>query len=284
MQCIAGGIVAAARRFDAGFKIAQAGGFRFQPGDGLLDVARQPFTLIARLIAFVEPEQVLPARQLDMQFVILLRHFGLAFQLLDLMTQFVADVLDAVDILAGIGEPVLGLPATLLVLCHSGRFLEEEAQLLRLGLDDAGNHALLNDGVGARPQAGAHEQVDHVAPANMQVVDEVGRLAIAVEHALDCDLGVLRPLSAGATLAVVEVQLDAGATDGLALARAVEDDVLHGFAAQGSGLGFTQHPAHGVDHIGFAAAVGADHTNQLPGNQDGGRVDKGLEPGKFQLG
>jgi hypothetical protein len=219
-----------------------------------------------------------------MQLVVLLRHLGLAFQLLDLVAQLVADVLDAGDVLAGVGEAVLGLAAALLVLGDAGRLLEEEAQLLGLGLDDARDHALLDDGVGARPQAGAHEEVDHVAPADVQVVDVVGGLAVAVEHALDGDLGVLRPLAAGAALAVVEMQLDAGAADGLPLAGTVEDDVLHGFAAQGGGLGFAQHPAHGIDHVGFAAAVGADHAHQLAGRQYGGRVDKGLEPGKFQLG
>jgi hypothetical protein len=38
--------------------------------------------------------------------VVLLRHLGLAFQLLDLVAQFVADVLDTGDVLAGVGEPI----------------------------------------------------------------------------------------------------------------------------------------------------------------------------------
>jgi len=284
MQRIAGRIVGAARRLDAGFQVAQAGRLGLQPGDGLLDVARQLLALVARFVALVEPEQVLPARQLLMQFAVLPGHLGLSLQLDDLVAQLVADVLDPGEVLAGVGEAVLGLAAALLVFGDAGRLLEEEAQLLGLGLDDARDHALLDDGVGARTQAGAHEKVDHVAPAHVHIVDVVGRLAVAVEHALDGDLGILRPLAAGAALGIVEMQLDAGAADGLALAGAVEDDVLHGLAAQGGGLGLAEHPAHGVDHVGFAAAVGADHAHELARRQDGGRVDEGLEPGKFQLG
>ena len=51
----------------------------------------------------------------------------------------------------------------------------------------------------------------HVAAADVQVVDVVAGVAVALEHALDRDLGVLRPLAGGAALGVVEEQLDAGA-------------------------------------------------------------------------
>jgi hypothetical protein len=102
------------------------------------------------------------------------------------------------------------LAPALLVLGHPGGFLEEDPQLLRARLDDARDHALADDGVGARPEAGAEEQVDHVAPAHVQVVDVVVGVAFAVEHALDRDFGVLRPLAGGTALGVVEEQLDAG--------------------------------------------------------------------------
>jgi hypothetical protein len=89
---------------------------------------------------------------------------------------------------------------------------------------------------------------------------------------------------AGAALAVVEMQLDAGAADfGLPLAGAVEDHVLHRLAAQGGGLGLAQHPAHGIDHVGFAAAVGADHADQLAGVKHGGGSTKVLNPASFSL-
>jgi len=44
---------------------------------------------------------------------------------------------------------------------------------------------------------------------------------------------------------------------GAAVDGAVEDDVGHVLAAQMAGGALPQHPAHGVDDVGFAAAVGA---------------------------
>ena len=63
---------------------------------------------------------------------------------------------------------VLGLAAALLVLGDARGLLEEHAQLLGLGLDDARDHALLDDRVGARPEARAEEDVGDVAPAHVR--------------------------------------------------------------------------------------------------------------------
>ena len=120
---------------------------------------------------------------------------------LELVAQFQADVLDARQVLARIRQAPFGLLAPLLVLGHAGGFLEEDAQLLGLGLDDARDHPLLDDRVGARPEARAEEQVVDVAAADRNVVDVVRGVAVARQHALDRDLRVLAPLAADATLA-----------------------------------------------------------------------------------
>ena len=103
MQRVAGGVMGAARRFDTSLQVAQTGSLGFKLDPCLLNIAGQLLALVARLVALEEPEQVLPARQLAMQFVVLLRHLGLSFQLLDLLTQFVAYVLDPGQVLAGVG-------------------------------------------------------------------------------------------------------------------------------------------------------------------------------------
>ena len=123
-----------------------------------------------------------------------------------------------------------------------------------------------------------------IAPADVDVVDEVrGRLAVAQQHALDRDLGVARPLASRASQAVVEQQFDAGAVHRLALARAVEQDILHGVPAQVARGGFPQHPAHGVDDVGLAAAVGADDAYQLSGDGDMSGVYERLEACQIDL-
>src|SRR5439155_3328373 len=168
------------------------------------------------------------------------------------------DVLDTRQVIPGVAQAAFGLLAPFAVFGHARRFFEEHAQLLGSGLDHAADHPLLDDRVGARSQAGAQEQVVNIAAADGNVIDVVGRIAVASKHALERQLGVTAPLAADPALAVVEEKLDRGAGYRRALACAVEDNVLHRFAAQRRRLGFAKHPAHGVADVRFAAAAGAD--------------------------
>jgi len=102
-------------------------------------------------------------------------------------------------------------------------------------------------------------------------------LAVPLQHALHRDLGVLRPLAARPPERIVEQQLDRRARERLAVARAVEDDVLHRVAAQGGGARFAEHPADRVDDVGLAAAVRTDNADELAWNVDGSGIYEGLE-------
>ena len=79
------------------------------------------------------------------------------------------------------------------------------------------------------------------------------------------------------------MQLDAGAAHFLARAGALEDHILYRFAAQLRRLGFTEHPAHRVDDVGFAATVGADHPSQLAGKGNRSGVNEGFETGQLEF-
>src|SRR5690606_10553800 len=118
---------------------------------------------------------------------------------------------------------------------------------------------------------------------DMNPVDVVLGGAFAFEHALDADLGVARPFSGSLAEAVVEDELDRCAIAGLALAGAVEDDVLHRLAAQVPGRALAEHPAYGVDHIRLAATVGSDHAHDLTRNRDGRGIHEGLESGELDF-
>jgi hypothetical protein len=50
---------------------------------------------------------------------------------------------------------------------------------------------------------------------------------------------------------------DGGHAQGLAVARAGEDDVFHAGAAQAFRRLFAEHPTDGIAQVGFATAVGA---------------------------
>ena len=230
------------------------------------------------------PEQMLHEAKARLVLAELRRDLGLRVELFELHAELDPDVFDAGEVLAGVREPCLGFLAPLLVLGDAGRLLEEYPQLLRLRLDHARDHPLLDDRVRPRPEAGAEEEIVDVAAANRDVVDVVRGILVARQHALDRQLDVAAPLSADPARAVVEVELDRRAADGLALAGAVEDHVLHRFAAQRRGLRFAEDPAHGVDHVGLAAAVRPDDADELTRRRDGGRIDERLEACELDVG
>ena len=104
------------------------------------------------------------------------------------------------------------------------------------------------------------------------------------QQALDRQFGILRPLAERPAQHVIENQFNRRPRYRFAAGGAVENNVLHRFAAQFRGLRLAQHPAHGIHDVGFAAAIRADDADQLPGQGNGSRIDKGFETGEFEFG
>ena len=50
------------------------------------------------------------------------------------------------------------------------------------------------------------------------------------------------------------------------------------------GRTFTHDPAHRIDDIGLATAIGADDTGEVTGEGNGSRVDERLETSQLYLG
>src|SRR5690606_18590931 len=143
-------------------------------------------------------------RTLGLQGLVLLRGAGLALEVLELLVHFLAQVVEAIQVLAGVADAGLGLLAALLVLGDAGGLLQVDAQVLGPGLDDLADHALLDDRVAARAQAGAEEEIGDVATAAAGAVEVVVALAVAADGALDRDLVEARVLAADGAVAVVE--------------------------------------------------------------------------------
>lgn len=278
---VAGGVMGLAARFQLGLASPQAGDGGFQIVLGPRHVLVLALALIAGAGFLQQPQRELLFLAVGLQFAVFARHLGLGLQLVELAAQFAQDVLDPGQVLARIGQAVLGLAAALFVARHPGRLFEEDPQLFRAGLDQAVDHALADDGVTARAQACAQEDVVDVAPPDLLVVDVVAAGAVARQHAAHGDFRIGAPLARGPPFGIVEYHLDRGAGSRLAVARAIEDDVLHRLAAQFGRLGFAQYPAHGVDDVRLAAAVGTHHAHQLAGHGDYGWIDEGLEAGEF---
>ncbi len=175
---------------------------------------------------------------------------------------------------------VFRLAAALLVLGNAGGFFQEGAQFLGPRLHQPGDHALFDNRVTARPQAGAEKDVGNIFAPAARVIEEVVRRAVPGEHPADGHLGILGIRTADGAVGIVKDQLNTGLSHRFASSGTVEDDVGHGFAAQGLGGTLAHDPADRIDDVGFAAAVGANHSHQVTGKRHRGRVYKGLEPGK----
>src|SRR3954464_6471187 len=154
--------------------------------------------LASRVAAAQVPEEMGLQLQIRLQLLVAGSDRRLRLELLDLRAELQANVGDAREVLAGVRQPRLGFLAALLVLGDAGGLLEEHPQLLGFRLDHARDHALLDDRVGARPEARAKEEIGDIAPAHVRAVDVVRRLAVALKHPPYGELRVLRPLAGSA--------------------------------------------------------------------------------------
>ena len=271
-------IVRLANGFQVGLNVAQVGDTTFEIIHRLLGVHLDPGLVGLALGTFQEPQLVLLEGAVSLQRVVAHGHFGLLFQVVEVGIEFAQDVFYSRQVFPGIRQPVGGLPAAFLVFGDACGLFQKEAQLFRFGFDDAADGALTNDGVGPRAEAGAQKHVLDIAAAYRLVVDVIAGGAVPGQNTLDGDLGKLAPLAASAVVGIVKHQLHAGAARRLARVGAVENDVLHGLAAQLRCLALTQHPADGVHDVRFAATVGANHTDQLPWQHEIGGLRERFKP------
>ena len=207
----------------------------------------------------------------------------LPFEVPQLFLHLFAQIVESLKVFTGVGDARFGLAPSLLVFGYPRRFLEVYTQVLGACLDDARDHALFDDRIAARPQAGAEKQIGDVTAATTYAVQVVQRLAVARHLTLYRDLTVLSVLASRAAVRVVEQQFDARGADRFAAARTVEDDIGHRFAAQHLRRTLTHDPAHRVDDVGLAAAIGSNDADEITGEMHGGRVDKGFEARQLDL-
>ena len=215
IQMLAGAVMGIADAFELRFHLPLLGQVAFDFQFRLAQRIALAFALALQRAVFERAHLGLAAVLLFLQRLPALGRAGLAVQVVELLVDLVAHVLHAVEVLAGGLDPAFGFLAALLVLGDAGGFLQVGAQFVRVGFDDLADHALLDDRVAARSQARTQEKIGDIAAAAASAVQEIRRLPVAADHALDGDLRVLRELALDGAVGVVEDQFHHGLADRL---------------------------------------------------------------------
>ena len=95
--------------------------------------------------------------------LVLFRRLGLSLKMLQLTPQFFPQVRQALQVLLGTAYAAFSFLAPFLVLGNPCCLFDVHPQLFRLGFNKPGNHALLNNRVTTRAQAGPQKQISDVA-------------------------------------------------------------------------------------------------------------------------
>ncbi len=208
----------------------------------------------------------------------------LAFQRIDLGFNLLQHIFEAQEIILRALETKLGfVPARVEPGDACGLF-EDAAACLRFHGDDLADRALPHDGGRARAARGVGEQQLHIARPNLTAIDAIGRAFVTLDPAADLeDLGIIESGGRGA-VGIVENEADLGHVASRPFAAAGEDHIVHICAAQSLRRILAHDPAHGIDKIGFAAAIRPDDPGQPGFDQEIGRLDEGLEAGEVKPG
>ena len=231
MHTIASSVMLLTQLLQFSFYMAQLGGLLFQLNLRFVDVAQEFLLLVGGFIFPQEPQQFLLLVLLGSQLMVLLRNLGLLLQLLHVLIQLAQNIFNALQVFAGILQTIFCFAAALFVFRYACSLFQKNPQLFRTRLNDARDHALPNDGVGTRTEAGTQENVLNVATADRLVVDVVRGGAVTRERPLDRNFSERAPLPCSLAGGIVKQQLDGRPTRRLAIGGAVEDDILHRLAA-----------------------------------------------------
>src|SRR5262249_7416077 len=120
----------------------------------------------------------------------------------------------------------------------------------------------------------------HVALAHVTAVDAIDAAGLAFDAAGNLDRVAFGIGAARAAVAIVDEQGHLPHNSGPASGAAGEDHIVHLAAAHRGGAGLAHHPAHGVEQVGFAATIGADHGGEAGLDEQFRRFDEGFETRK----
>ena len=203
---------------------------------------------------------------------------GLPAREAELALDFAEHVIDAREIFLDALELALAHLAPALEQRQARRFLDQRAQLVRLGLDNFLDSALLDQRVAAAVNLRGHEKFGDVLEAARNLVEQILRLARAICAARDRDFAERR-VGLGKLAAVFGFEHErhfGHPGRGIRLVAGV-DKVLDALAAQARRGLLAEHPSNRVNDVRLAASVGTDHRGHPRREADRRRIEKRLE-------
>ena len=151
------------------------------------------------------------------------------------------------------------------------------AALLRLGIHDLADAALLDKGRRASAGRCIFEQQPYIARADILAIDAEGGTGLAFDAPRDFQLVAFVEFGRGTAFGVVYEKDDFGRVARRSVLRAGENDIVHGGAAHALVRCFAHDPAQGLEQVGLAAAIGPDNSGEARLNHELDRFDEGLE-------
>ena len=202
----------------------------------------------------------------------------LALQRAHFLADLVDDVVEPHQVALGAVQLALRLLAAGLVLGDARALFEQVPQVVVVLVEDRLDHRLLDDRVRCVVHAAVEEEIAKILQPAGRAIQEVVAAAVAGDPALDRHF---REVDRQPTVLVLESERHLGHAHGPVLGRALEDDVVHLAAAQLFRRLLAEHPAHRVNHVGLAAAVGTENGCDTMVEFQPGTVDEGLESLQF---
>ena len=166
-----------------------------------------------------------------------------------------------------------------LVFRNPGGFFENRAPIFGPRAEDLVDPALFHDGVGAATDAGIGEKCLDVFQPNDGFIEQVFREPVAINTARDAHLV---PVHAQLARAIAEREADFRVADRFARIGAVKNDVRHFAAAERFRRLLAKNPAHGIEDVGFAAAVRPDDRGYAFVEIENGFIDEGFKAEKLE--
>ena len=173
----------------------------------------------------------------------------------DLSADLFDDILNPQQVRLRVFEFAERFPLLGLVFRYSRGFLKDRAPVFRPAAQDQVNLPLLHDRVGAPSHAGIHKKLVDVAQPARRLVEKILTLPVAINAPGDTNL---IPFDAQFLFALGKSQRNFGHPKRLSAVGSAENHVRHLSSSQRLGRLFAEHPADGVKHVRFAAAVGSD--------------------------